>query len=474
MRRCLLAAAVAGVPAFSGLPHALAQNNPVSVEPGGESSSALSEWWGGKHASGNWFGARDALNDNGLQLSGRYWAGYFAVLDSQRGSRGFYDQELNFSGILNVGKLVRTDVLRGLQLEVIGRWRDPASYANPNNFALANPIFNPAPWQGGFGWRLQAACFEWNSRDLLPVEDMIQVRGGWLRPWSEFLIQPLSLMFMNNAIISAKGIGANIPFSTSYTTWGGSLRVKPTEGSYVKAGLYMASPQLTATNNRGLAFAGYGPDPSRNGLFGIVEAALLPKIGPSQLPGKYAMGGYYYGQEKNSYFGTPHDGQFGFYWQVDQMLFRESARTDGGEVSLGKESVPAKSLQTPVSMGPPDLSEQGLSMFSLLNYAPKYNNLMPLYFQGGLAYLGAIPSRDQDLVYAGMGFGTYSYYNTVANRAEGGSYQPNYTAVIECGYKISINHYAYVAPYAQYLIRPNGTDNVGNALTIGASFMVLF
>ncbi len=61
---------------------------------------------------------------------------------------------------------------------------------------------------------------------------------------------------MNNAIESAKGIGGNIPFSSSFSTWGGTLQLNPTKWYYAKAGLFMAFPGATASSNHGLAFQG--------------------------------------------------------------------------------------------------------------------------------------------------------------------------------------------------------------------------
>ncbi len=63
--------------------------------------------------------------------------------------------------------------------------------------------------------------------------------------------------------------------------------------------------------------------PDQNGLYFIAETGVTPQIGRSQLPGKYVLGGYYWGLENTSFFGQPFDGKFGFYWQADQMLWRE-------------------------------------------------------------------------------------------------------------------------------------------------------
>ena len=97
----------------------------------------------------------------------------------------------------------------------------------------------------------------------------------------------------------------------------------------------MSYPQATSTDNHGLAFEGFGPDPSQNGCFFIGETGFTPKIGPSKLPGKYVFGGFYYGGENTSFFGTDYNGRYGFYWQVDQMLFREPSPEEPAPLAKG-------------------------------------------------------------------------------------------------------------------------------------------
>jgi len=459
---------------------AQAQKAPVQPAPA-ESNSALETWWNGKYISGNWFGFRDTLKENGISLYGTYSGAYFGVVDAQRGSRGFYDQELAFNGAVNVGKLLRAESLEGLHLETIGRWRDPSYDSNPNNFILGNGLFNASPWQSGTGWRFQSVAFEWNSKKLFSVNDMIQLRGGWVRPATEFIDQPLSKLFMNNAITSGKGIGGNIPFSSSFSTWGGSLRVRPTDWSYTKLGLYMSYPQSTASGNHGLSFQGFAQDPDQNGLMTMIESGVTPKIGASKLPGKYAMGAYYYGGYRSSFLGSPGYGQYGFYWQADQMLFREPSASVEEPAPMGKGATSkstakssGKSFKAPVPASQPKLSEQGLSMFNLVTLAPKYNNMIPFYYQGGFSYKGLIPSRDKDQLYIGTAVGAYSYYNLLARRAAGSVNLPTYTMVIEGGYRVNFNDWFYGGPFAEYIIRPNGTDNIQNALVLGANFQLKF
>ena len=471
-RNCLLA--VGTVTALAALGTAQAGTATLTEPTETDSSSFLSDWWNGKGLTGDWLGLRPTLEDHGLKFGGRYNGAFWGVVDSQGGSRGFYGQSIDFTGEANFGKLLNVEALEGVRAEAAVRWRDHWAESNPNTFVGANSMFNPSSWASGTQWRLTVVALEYKSLNSLPVKDMLVIRGGWLQPNREFIDQPLSKLFMNNAVNSAKGIGGNIPFSSSFTTWGGTIRVKPTDWSYTKGGLFMSYPQGTNSKNHGLAFQGFGPDPDRNGLMAMLEAGVTPKLGASELPGKYAMGGYYYGTQTTSFLGNPQYGQYGFYWQADQMLFRESTPyVEPEPAGKGATTSSSKSFKAPVTYSKPKLSDQGLSTFNLVTFAPKYNNLFPFYFQSGLVYKGLIPGRDKDETMFSLAYGSYSYYNTV-NRHNRGREGQDYTMFLEGGYRFHLNDWAFVQPFTQYVIRPNGTDSVQNAFILGTYFALTF
>jgi porin len=268
-------------------------------------------------------------------------------------------------------------------------------------------------------------------------DDALVLRGGWLQPQQEFIDQPLARLFANNPVASADGLGGNVPFSSSFSSWGGTIGIKPVDWHYTKMGLFMSFPNPTHPNNNGLMFRG-DSDPAQNGLFFLGETGVLPELGPDKLGGKYAFGGYYYGEE-NDEFGSS---KFGFYWQGDQMVWRESG-------------------------------EQGLSVFSLWVFAPKYNNDFSFYAHGGLVYQGAIPRRDEDQLMAVAAVGQYSYYDLVEARAAGEP-EPNQTVLIETGYRFKLNGWSFVQPFAQYIVHPDGTTAVANAAILGLFFGVDF
>ncbi len=432
-----------------------------------EEGSSFKDWWNGKQMTGNWFGIRDTLADRGLTVKGKYEGIFFGVVDSQGGSRGFYDQEVAFSAELDFAKLTGAEALEGLTAFGGVRWRDSRSNSNSNNFVQASSLFQPSNNQSGTQWRLLSFGLEYSTPEMFGVEDFLTVRGGWLQPQKEFIDQPLSKLFVNNSIESSKGVGGNIPFSSSFSTWGGTLEVKPTNSSYAKAGLFMAFPSSTSSDNHGLAFEGFAEDTTQNALFAMVESGITPKLGAAELPGKYAMGGYYYGQQKNSFNGTSNYGQYGLYWQADQMLFREASPEP--EVVAYKKGAggAGKNFKEPIAASKPSLSKQGLYTFNLVSFAPKYNNLYPFYFQSGFVYEGLITGRDKDRTMFAMSFGQYSFENIQARQQQGNVNQPNYTMVLEWAYRIQLGGFTHLQPFVQYIIKPNGTGAVQNATILG-------
>jgi carbohydrate-selective porin OprB len=469
----LLAVLVATLPALA---HA-GVNSAASTEVTVKEENSLQQWWNGKYATGDWLGARDTLEDYGIKLGGLWKSNFYGFVDGglYNKGRGFFDEEIKFNARVNFGKLLRVEALESLTAFGEVRWRDGL---NPNLWAGASSNFQPSNIQSGRQWRMTTFGLAY-SPTIFDVKEFLTLTGGWLQPQSYFIDQPLSKLFVNNSIASSKGIGANIPFSSAFSSWGGILKVKPVDLWYAQAGFFMAYPEATSTANHGLAYEGYAQDPSQNGLYAIAETGLTPKLGSAKLPGKYTVGGYYYGQWNNSYFGARYPGLYGFYWQADQMLFRESSAASCEKGSCGGKSCCAtadgKSFKEVKSVAEPaKLSDQGLYAFNLLTYSPKYDNSLAFYFHTGLVYKGLIPGRDKDQALLAFSYGQYSFYNIEALQDSGKVNQPNYSAVLEAGYRVQLAEFVYVQPFVQYIIKPNGTGNVENATILGFQSGVLF
>lgn len=448
---------------------------PAVLTTSESSDSPLQEWLEGKYATGTWFGLRDSLEARGVFVEGRWRGTFYGLtgggLDSPRGA---FDEEVVLGLKLDFGKLAGVD---GLTANGSVRWRDGR---NPNNYVGASSTFQPSRYQSGQGWRLLPFYLTYVTPELFGVKDLLTISGGWQNAYEFFAEQPESKLFTNNAIGTTKGIGGvnGMPWSSSYAAWGGYVKVKPVEWHYAMAGLYMAIPEATSRFNHGLYFEGYTPNRDENGLYAVGETGITPKIGPAKLPGKYAFGAIYWGLENTSYFGETYDQKFDFYWQADQMLFRESPAAKPESVEpLAKGSSDGKSFKEtkePVPAEPAKLSEQGLYAFSFFNYAPKYDNAMPFYFHTGLVYKGLIPSRDKDQAGVAFGLGNYSYYKILDDYNNGRTVHQTYEAVVEADYRVQLTRFVYVQPFWQYIIRPNGNGLVGNANILGLHMGVTF
>ena len=471
---------IAGLAALAltwAFPHG-AQAGQTSITTVEESSSEswLSTWWNGKYATGNWFGVRDTLEDHGVKLGVEWKANFLWNTDGGLQQRFGYDDEWKFRGTFDAAKLTGWDALEGLSFYSDIRYRGGSGvnkYIGTGNTGQ----FAPSTFQGGRLWRFQNAYFTYVTPELFGKKEFLTLSGGWQNPTDIFVNQPLNKFFINNTFTSNRGIGANgFGWGGSFASWGGYVKVKPNDVFYAQSGLYLAVPGYSSPSNHGLYFAGAQP-PDSNGLYWLNEVGFTPKLGASKLPGRYAAGFLYWGVENNSFFNATYDQRVMFYWQADQQLFREPSHEEpvlAKGPSDGKSIADGKDFKGSVESTKAKLSEQGLYFFSLINFAPKYNNVQPFYFHTGLVYKGLIPARDNDQIGVAIAYGNYSYYKILDDYNDGRSVHQTYEGVLEFDYRIQINKWAYVQPNLQYIIRPGGTGLTQNATVLGFQLGVTF
>ena len=394
-RNILLSAALGF--ALCSVPGALAgsadigSSTAASTSPFSSLEASAKQWWNGNSALGNWFGLGYPLNDHGFSATGEVKEAFFGLLTGglPNQNKGQWAGEVRLKGLLDFEKMFG---IQGLTFESNWRYRqingqqDTPSTAYAAGTVGAASGFNPNHMSSGLGMRILTQFFQWQNESGKDPRFMIKL--GWVNPYQDFLQQPLSKMFNNNQIESNKGIGGNsgpgitiynpttkkyvtfktsgVPWSSSFATWGGSLRVKPTSTSYAQSGLYLAysgnsgvqndiygptdvypykstSAQYLGTakssyqknlqttkgngqpgkpttggyvaaaqNNHGFNFQGapkfdpYGQGGlySQNGLYNVNEIGWMPKLGAEKLEGKYALGGYIWGLSNTDYSST--------------------------------------------------------------------------------------------------------------------------------------------------------------------------
>ncbi len=404
---------------------------------------SLAEWWNGEGLLAPNSKPRKSLREEGLEFGGKYYGALFGIQNSANGSASPWDDggQLNFS--LNAGKLLDISSLEKLKFNVQGRWREPSIYADPNTYVAGNSMFDPSNWASGTGWRFLQANAEYIDNLGTSSPNLLWLKAGWVQPRYEFALQPLSDKFLNNAVNSAKGIGGNIPFSSSFSTWGAMAQVNPNPALAFKGGVFMAYPSATSSSNHGLWFEG-DVNSNQNSLMAMLEFTIRPNLDQGRLPGRLALGGYSYNNKtsrsaakSNANYGL----QTGIYLQLDQQLTREGESKPGAEL-------------------------QGLSSFNMLLLAPEENNQFPLYFHTGLNYTGLIPGRDNDALVASLAYGAYSPYNPGNVKSS--------TVFIEGGYHIALNPWLDLYPFVQWSVRPSGNSDTSNATVIGFATNVKF
>ena len=446
------------------------QTNVPALVP---NQSLLASWWNGPGATGNWFGLGKYLKANGLTVTGDYQANYYGNTTGGFRTGSAFDEQIKLGFAYDFETLFG---LKGLKAYSNLRYRDGDDV---NNITGAADGFNPSNIQSGKELRLMAQYLEYTTDN-----NVLLVNAGWMNPYDQFLQQPLAKLFMNNQIASNKGLGANmgggaaqfwpnnpryngntasrIPWSSSYDSWGGTLKVKPTKETYAMSGLYMAIPNASGAvqapysptqvapysaipqskqgtmnpashgtmNNNGLSsFGGAGwnavgagqPNGNSynnpNGLYSVTEFGWEPKFGKDKLEGKYAFGMIWWGIQNQNFqpvvqtgsgknakavdAGPFNMGAWAFYWQADQMLYRAHEPAESVVTADGKNVVDSKN---PAEVAKSTLSKKGLYMFNAFTFSPQQYSLLDFYYQTGLVYQGLLPGRPDDRM--GLALGT--------------------------------------------------------------------
>ncbi len=103
------------------------------------------------------------LQRQGLLFSGDYYGALFAIQNSQNGSHTVWDDGLQLNLGLDLATISSVDAIKGLQLNVQGRWREPSPLADPNTYVAGNSMFDPSNWASGTGWRFLQANLQYTS-----------------------------------------------------------------------------------------------------------------------------------------------------------------------------------------------------------------------------------------------------------------------------------------------------------------------
>jgi porin len=228
---------------------------------------------------------------------------------------------------------------------------------------------------------------------------------------------------------------------TSYppgVEWGGQAIYDLSPSFQLAAGVFNTNQSAALGGKGGLDFA---LQQGNRGVLGAVQASYFFNHAADDkgLPGQYSLGAFYNSNRFDNLkdLNSTKSGLYSIYGMFQQMIYRDGdAGTQKGLTIWGEAAVAARAIVSS----------------------------MPYFVGGGLSYQGAIPGRDDDIASFGVIYGAFSRYVPRAS-AE---------TVIETNYQVTLTNWLSLTPDLQYVIRPNGSSAVKNALVLGAQLQIVF
>lgn len=369
--------------------------------------SAFGDFFEREKLTGDWGGARTALEEKGLTFEATFTA------DSSLNATGGRRTGKGFSSLLQLGLT--------LDLEKAVGWTGGEIYAGAyfirghglsafETFNLLTVSNIEAPHADALG--------EVYFKQAL-FDDKVEIKVGQLAADGDFATSDTAALFVNATFGWPGLFGVDI-------TNGGPAYPFPTPGVHglvkfddawsFQAGLYNGDPVgPDGVNRHNLEF------PVNRGAFAIGELIYTNDV---TLPGSYKIGVWYSSKTfADIRTGVANrDDNYALYGVIDQTVWKSGDLKDPSPASL--------------------------SVFARLAIAPQSNrNFIDAYFDAGFNFKG-VPGRPADVF--GVAFG----YGHTSNK------DPNPFSkdemVVEASYQAAVTGWLKVQPYFQYLINPGG------------------
>jgi porin len=391
------------------------------------------------HLLGDWLGARTWLEAHGVTPTVTF------VTDALGNPTGGKQQGFRGAGNLGVDLRFDLDKLFGLaggcfDVSFSARVGESLSKEDIGNVFTVQQVF------GGQTYRLVNVAYE----QRWPGE-RVEFRVGRIAAGDDFLVSPYNYVFVQNGFDgNPVGIFFNAPGMSAYpnATWGGVVKAKPTERTYVMGGLYNGDPTIRANQHHGTDWSMAGP------LFAIGEAGYRV----NGLPGESGLIGNY---------------KIGFWYDDSQYTnFTTAARGHAPGVTRGNWGLYGLFDQVLVPLGGPG-SNRGLGITGSVLASPDQSvSQMPFFATAGFLVRGVSPSRPTDVGGVGIVYGRFSDDLQDSQRRARTS-DPTvgvqkHELALELTYRFRFRQNAlYFQPDLQYIIRPGGTGRIADALVAG-------
>ena len=447
---CVAASSLIGVTTLAGSA-ITSQNNPP-----------LSGWLTGDRITGNWVGFRSKLIDQGVEFFGSYDAEVWG------NTKGGLETGTVFTGLLDFGLK--------LDLEKAFGW--PGASLNTTWLLLSGKNASDA-LVGNFLTISNNAGFNtlrnyelWFQQNLL--DDKISIRLGQIAADTEFFISDYAALFLNGTFGWPASMYMNLPAGGPgfpVGTLGMRLAVQPVNWFRLQNAVFQGNVFAQNVNAHGFRWR----LDSQNGFFFLNEAQFHWNQKPDErgLLGQFKAGAWFhtakFAEANESGFVR---GNCGFYFILDQMLYRNPPKMDEHSATADKDGKSGLS-KTDGDEVTAKKSDQGLGWFGRIAFEPQDRNFIGFYFDTGLTYKGLIPNRDGDTFGVAFAYAQLSFGAQQAEIEEG-SVGVGSEMGLEVTYQAQITKWLSIQPDLQVIINPGGTQDLNNALVIGGRVSITF
>lgn len=381
-------------------------------------------WWEWDRATGNWWGARPALEKFGITISGSYTLNFSSVVSGGRRRESSYMHLLDANINADLEKLV------GLNGATI--FADFYSIAGDGTSEDAGDFQGVNDLESG---NVDQLAELWYEQTLF--DGFLRFKVGKVDACTEFAFIDAISEFSNSSAAQTPTIFVMPTYPDPATSV--NVFVYPTEHLYAGVGVYDGAT-MDGINTGGRGPATFFSDKHSDRWFFIGEMGVgWDSLGPLGA-GHVTVGGWGHTGEFDRFDGGTSNGTQGIYAHIESMLWKR------------------------LPDDPDD--EQGLNAFIQFGHASDDVSEVGTQLGFGISLLGTFDGRPDDAT------GVYVSWVDLSDKS-GAGFDEDET-VIEWFYKVQVTPFVSIRPDVQVVFNPSGRSDLDTAVVLMLRMTVEF
>ena len=408
---------------------------------------AFTEYLNGKHATGDWGGYREKLEQAGVDLGVDYVAEI--AYNAAGGSKDLvdYTDQWAFNAHFDLNRLLR---LHDAEFKLAITKRNGDNLSDDAHLGTLQQV--QEVYGRGQTWRLTQLWY-----DQKYFSQLVDWKIGRLTMGEDFA--SFDCAFQNLTFCGAQpgNIVGNYWFNWPVSQWATRLRLNLPDDIHVQAGAYEVNPHFLNTTDAGLPLFPAGA----TGVLVPVELGWSPNFGKDQLAGSYKLGAWY----DTSTADDVYDDKNGDSAVITGL---SPARRNG------RYGIYVNLLQQVMRFDANDPS-RGLNLFLNASFADRRTSTIDHQIALGLVSTGLFDARPEDEI--GFAVGRTHVNDRVAHgqRQQGSPIDVQHSEyAMELYYGLQVAGWFMARPNVQYIVDPGGTSHNKNVVVIGLKTDIQF